>query len=695
MPTILVVDDEPSLHAILAQALGAVDREVVFADSVRGALEKAATLRALDLAMIDKNLPDGSGLDVVRELQKRFESAEFIVMTGYSSVPSAVDALKLGVFDYLSKPLPDLDRLAIIVENALDKARLRREQSLLLSEIKESEQRYELVLRATNDGIWDWNLLSDRVYFSPRWKAMLGYSDVDLGNRIDEWLSRIDEGDRERVRAAIDAHVQGHSSHMVIEHRVRHKDGSYRWVLTRGMVIRDSFGKAIRIAGSQTDITDRREAEEALLYDALHDRLTGLPNRILFVDRVNRSLALTKRDVRYGFALLIFDIDNCKLVNDGLGYGAGDSLLRAIVERVRGVLRTTDTLARLGADQLGAILEEVRTRQQAIEVVDRVRAALAKPFEHKGSEVYLTAGMGVTLSALSYVQGDEILRDSEIALKRAKALGKNSHAIFDREMETESVGLLELDTSLRRAISRGELRAYYQPVVAVATRKIVGFEALVRWEHPTRGLVPPGEFLPWAEDSGLIVEIGRVVFRQAFSQIRDWQKSFPRDPPLVMSVNVSATHLRRPDFVEDTRSLLAELGMDPTLVKLELTESVILNNSEQSNATLRQLRELGINLSMDDFGTGYSSLSYLQRFPFDTIKIDRSFIARLGDDPKSELLTRAVLGLAAGLGLSVVAEGVETEEQLQKLAEMQCEYAQGFLFSRAVPALVAEKLLGK
>ncbi len=694
MPTILVVDDEPVMHAVLAEALGSIDREIIFADSLKAARDKARSLHDLDLAIVDKNLPDGSGLEIVRELKGLFDHAECIIMTGYSSVDSAVDALKLGVFDYLAKPLPDLDRLSLIVARALEKSSMRRRHAALLDEIKKSEQRYELVLRATNDGIWDWDLGSDRVYFSPRWKGMLGYDDGDLGDRMDEWLTRIDEGDRERVRAAIDAHLQGHSSSLSVEHRVRHRDGSLRWVLTRGLAIRDLAGKPIRLAGSQTDITDRRDAEEALLFDALHDRLTGLPNRVLFVDRVTQCLGRSRRDPRHEFAVLIIDIDNFKMINDGLGYGGGDAMLRAIVDRLRASLRS-DTLSRLGADQLGLIVEGCRSKAQVLDVIEQVRTALQKPFEHRASEVFLTAGMGASLSVVSYAHGEEILRDSEIALKRAKALGKNSHAIFDRDMEAHSVALLELDTALRRAIGRGELRAYYQPVVSVTSRTIVGFEALVRWEHPTRGLVPPGDFVPWAEDSGLIVEIGRAVFRQAFSQIRDWHRDFPRNPPLLMSVNVSATHLRRPDFVEETKSLMNEVGIEPSLVKLELTESVILNGTEQANSTLRQLQELGVNLSMDDFGTGYSSLSYLQRFPFDTIKIDRSFINRLGEDPKSELLTRAVMGLAAGLGLSVVAEGVETEGQLSKLAEMQCEFAQGFLFSRAVPADQARQLLAR
>jgi diguanylate cyclase (GGDEF)-like protein len=440
------------------------------------------------------------------------------------------------------------------------------------------------------------------------------------------------------------------------------------------------------------EVADRQRAEEQLVHDALHDSLTGLPNRTLFTDRLEGAIARARRRPNGLFAVLFLDVDRFKVVNDSLGHMVGDRLLRAIARRIPACLRDTDTFARLGGDEFAVLLEELRDPAEALRMADRIQRELALPFDLEGQEVFTTASIGIALSSIGYSRAEELLRDSDTAMYRAKALGKARYEVFDEAMRARAVALLNLETDLRRALERGELRLFYQPIVSLESGRIVGLEALLRWQHPELGLLAPDEFVPLAEETGLITFLDRWLLRQACLQLGAWHARWETDPPLTMSVNLSSKQFLFPDLVEHVAAIVREAAIPPGDLRLEITESAIMENVDAAASVLARLRALGLRVSLDDFGTGYSSLSYLHRFPIDTLKIDREFAAKLGDRESREIV-RTIVTLARNLGMQVIAEGIESLEQLNQFRAMECELGQGFLFSQPVDADVAGDLL--
>jgi diguanylate cyclase (GGDEF)-like protein/PAS domain S-box-containing protein len=593
--------------------------------------------------------------------------------------------------EVMATPLRYRDRKAIqVVVRDLTE---RRRQELAL---RESEERYALAARGVNDGLWDWHLLSNEVYYSARWKGMLGYAEDEVGTSPDEWLKRVHPEDAVRLRAQIAAHAAGVAPQLEFEHRIMHKDGGYRWVLCRGVAVRDTAGKAYRMAGSLSDITERKLAEDQLLHDAFHDSLTGLPNRALFADLLARSLGRAQRRADYRFAVLFIDLDRFKVVNDSLGHSVGDELLRAMTRRITRCVRPGDTVARLGGDEFTILVDDIGNASDATRVADRVQHELTQPFNLSGQEAFTSASIGIALSASGYEEVDDLLRDADIAMYRAKALGKARYEVFDTAMHQRAKALLELETDLRRAIERNEFRLYYQPMVSLATGRIAGFEGLVRWQHPQRGLIGPAAFVPIAEETGLIIPIGRWVLGEACRQMRQWQERFPGMHDLTISVNLSGKQFAQARLVEDVNRALTESGVAPGRLRLEITESAVMENAPSAMAMIDQLRALNVKIDIDDFGTGYSSLSYLQRFSLDTLKIDRSFVSNIGSDRgENAEIVRTIVTLAHHLGMDAVAEGVETPEQLQTLRELGCGSVQGFLFAEPVSEEEADRLLEK
>jgi diguanylate cyclase (GGDEF)-like protein/PAS domain S-box-containing protein len=465
------------------------------------------------------------------------------------------------------------------------------------------------------------------------------------------------------------------------------------WLGTWLVPIRDQQGYIKQVMGVARDITERKRAEQQLLHDAFHDALAGLPNRALFMDRLGRAVERLKRHRERSLAVLFLDLDGFKVVNDSLGHGVGDQLLVSTARRLQASLRSGDTVARLGGDEFAVLLDDLRDINEASRVSDRLQKELSQPLVLAGQDVFVRASIGIALSATGDETPEDLLRDADTAMYCAKALGKGRYEVFDPDMHVRAVARLQVESDLRRALEREEFRLQYQPIVRLEDGRVNSVEALVRWQHPLRGLVPPVEFIPVAEETGLIVPLGEWVLREACRQMWQWETRLGSQSARLMNVNLSSKQFTQPDLIDRVKSILEETGLDPGRLGLELTESVIMENADSTTIMLTQLTELQIHLAIDDFGTGYSSLSYLHRFPIDTLKIDRSFIARMGAAGENSEIVRTILALAHSLGMTVVAEGVETPEQASQLKALGCEYAQGFLFSRPIDGESVTRLM--
>jgi len=685
---VLLIEDDPGDARLVRTLLGRAQdlhATVVHRDRLAGGLERLAE-GGIDVVLLDFSLPDSTGLDSFRALHGARPEVPVIILTSLDDDSLAVRAVAEGAQDYLVKRDTDTRLLTRALRYAIERHRAERA-------MRESEERYALAVRGASDGLWDWQVTAGTLYLSPRWKAMLGYGADEIGDRPEDWFDLVVEADRELLRSAIASRPRDHEEHFEVEHRMRHRDGREIWVLTRGVVVRDAGGKLVRLAGSQTDISARKRAEQQLLHDALHDGLTGLANRTLFLDRLTMAVAQRRRGVgRAEFAVLFLDLDRFKTINDSLGHSAGDRLLVAIARRLEQLMRPTDTIARLGGDEFAVLARDVRDGPGAAHVAERIQESFARPFEIDGQEVFASTSIGIAMPDPEGSSADGLLRDADLAMYRAKAAGRGRYEVFDQELHRAAVALLKLETELRRAVAQDEFVMHYQPIVALDSGRIVGFEALARWRHPERGLVAPAHFIAVAEETGLVVPLGWLVLRRACNQARDWRERFPAKPPLFMAVNVSGKLFAQDGAVEQVLRILEQSRLPPEGLRLEVTENVVLDHGEDVMRRLRMLRDFGVQLSIDDFGTGYSSLSYLQRFRYDSLKIDRSFVHDI-EIEDSRAIIETILSLAQHLGIGVVAEGVETPEQLARLRGLGCPLGQGFWFARPLDAAGAESLL--
>ena len=683
--SILVVDDNDDNRDVLSRRLRQKGYLVAVAADGADALAQIDR-EPYDLILLDVEMPGMSGLDVLSRLRVHRSQTQLpvIMVTARSEGADIVEAFDLGANDYLTKP----------VDFAVAVARIRTHlgHKWAVEDLHESEERYALAVRGANDGVWDWNLITNEAYWSTRWKSMLGYDDHEIGVSPDEWFSRVHHDDIERVRGALATHLADGSQHYESEHRMLHRNGMYRWVLCRGAAVRDQAGTATRLAGSLTDITETK----------LADALTGLPNRLLFLDLVERAIKREKRRPNPAFALLALGLNRFNVVSDSLGPLTADRLLVAIARRLQSSLRPTDTvardepastLARLGGDEFNVLLDDIRDASDAMRVAERLRRALQEPFEIDGQRVFTSATVGIAISTTGYERPEEVLRDAAIALNRAKAEGGSACEIFDPGMRQRAIARLHVETDLRNAIESQVFEVHYQPIVLLRSGRIAGFEALVRWRHPVRGLVGPNEFIPIAEDTGLIRGITRLTLTESCRQMVEWLRRYGAKAPGVMCVNISSRLFGDFELVGELKTILAATGMEPSKLKLEITESALINDMAAARATLDDAQAMGIEWSLDDFGTGYSSLSHLHGLQINTVKIDRSFVGRIGEPHGSEMV-RAIVALAHTLDMDVVAEGVETPEHAARLLQLGCEYAQGFHYSKAVDATAAGCLIG-
>jgi diguanylate cyclase (GGDEF)-like protein/PAS domain S-box-containing protein len=683
---LLVEDDEDDFvltHGMLREHARATF-EVEWEQSYGPAL---ATIREgrHDVYLVDYRLGERTGLELVREAWERDPHAPVIVLTGQDDYEVDLQASELGVTDYLVKGTIDAPGLERAIRYAV-----RHHQAMV--DLRRSEERYAVAVRATNDGIWDWDLTAQSMHFSERWRALLGYERDLASDRPEAWFDLVHPDDVGRLRREIDHHLAGSSPHFENEHRIRHVDGDWRWVLTRGLTTRDGSGAPVRITGSLSDITERRDAQERLIHDALHDSLTGLPNRTLFMDRLVHALSHLERDPAYGCALLYIDVDRFKLVNDSLSHAAGDRLLVELARRVGQTLRPGDTLARLGGDEFTILLDGIAAPAQALGIADRVGEAIAEPISYGGRRLSIAASIGIAHSLDGVVEPEDLIRNADIAMYDAKARGGGRCEVFDTSMHRRIVDRVSLETQLRQAIEQRALRTFFQPIIDLRTGALHGLEALARWPAGEPG-VSPAEFIPVAEEAGLIGALGTQILNRACHTLGQWRRRGLVDADVTVSVNVSIRQIIDGNLIDHVCAALGDADLPATNLVLEITESTLIENPRLVSAVLGELLSLGVTVQLDDFGTGYSSLTVLHDFPGDTLKIDRSFVDTMIDRPQSRAIIRSIVGLAHNLGLSVVAEGIERPDQLRELTALQCEYGQGYHFARPLPPDEIEALL--
>lgn len=548
-------------------------------------------------------------------------------------------------------------------------------------------ERQSLALTGSGDTVWDWDVARDRVVTSPDVSVRLGLSPGTMHGPARNWLPRLHPDDRDRFRATLDVLLEHRKGRLSHEFRIRAEDGHFHWLKIRARPVLGSNGEVIRCVGTIIDVTEQKNSIDRLLVDAMHDNLTGLPNREVFLDRLQAILSLAPASDGVRPTVLAIDIDRYKQVNDALGIAAGDNILIAITRRLRRLLKPQDTLARLSGDEFGLILVSEKDPGKIADFADAVSKAIMVPLNFANREISLTASIGLVSWVDQQESAASLLADAELAMYRAKRSGGNRVEPFRPAFRTVSTDRLQLETDLRRAIERKELSMAYQPIVNLSNGEIAGFEALMRWDHPKRGNIPPTEFIPIAEMSDLIEPLGMFALERASTDLMDWERQ-TGELPIFVSVNLSSAQLISSEIYNDVRAMLIKTQCDPKRIKLELTESVVMENPEQARLMLEKLKDTGISLALDDFGTGYSSLAYLTRFPFDTIKLDKALVCDQSD--KRAVLLRSVISMARGLEMTVVAEGIQTDQDAADLAMMGCEYGQSYLFG---PPLGSDSVL--
>ena len=637
-------------------------------------LEKALGRRTWDIVISDYRMPGFSGLRALQVMEKHGVDLPFIIVSGNIGEDTAVAAMKAGAHDYVIKG--KLARLVPAVQRELREAAVRREHRLAEAALRNSEELFRQLAGNIPEVFWIMNAGQERlIYVSPAYEKIWGRGSDALYANPEEWLKYVHPADRARVSAARKKAVFGCYNE---EFRILWPDGSIRWLYERAFPVRDGDGDVVRIAGITEDVSERKRAEERLTYLAQYDHLSGLPNRALFLDRLSQAQAQAQRE-GWVTAVVFIDLDRFKVINDTLGHAAGDKLVVAVAQRLARAIRSGDTVSRLGGDEFALILQNLSKPRDAATVSQKVLEGLAAPFEVEGHEIFVTASIGITLFPSDGENPEELLKNADSAMYRAKHQGRNNFQFYTAEMNARSGEVLRLENNLRRALERREFMLYFQPKADLSSGRVVGVEALLRWQHAELGMVPPEKFIPLMEETGLIVPTGEWVLQAACNQLRAWRESGM--PGVPISINVSGRQFQERDLVSSITGIIRSSGVDPRLVELEITESSLMSNPDDAIQVLQALKSFGVQISVDDFGTGYSSLAYLKRFPIDALKIDRSFVQDITRDRDDAAIVTAVVNLAHSLNLIVVAEGVETEEQLSFLIANDCDQMQGYLLA--------------
>jgi diguanylate cyclase (GGDEF)-like protein/PAS domain S-box-containing protein len=721
---ILIVDDLPDNLRVLSAALSGQGFQIRCAKSGAIALMAVETTSP-DLILLDIKMPDMDGYEVCQRLKASALTRDIpvIFLSALDDVFDKVKAFNLGGADYITKPF-QVEEVLIRVKHQLalkaaeigirqlnqeleERVKQRTEElekinaelqieiterQLIEESLKVSEERLDSILGAIEDVVWSMDeTMSKTFYLNAAVEKIYGYSMSDFLEDHHLWLKVIHPEDRVRVKNT--THTLPITGSFNEEYRILRPDREVCWVSNQGHCVYDRDGNLLRVDGIVRDITAQKKAQQQLVHDALHDPLTNLPNRNLFMERVEQALNHNKRNPQYLFAVMFIDLDRFKMINDSLGHIVGDQFLQAIAKLLASCLRGGDTVARLGGDEFTILVNDMRDPNEAMMIAERILNKFLHPIEIGDQSIFGSASIGIVINNREYETSDNLLRDADIAMYRAKSLGKGRFTIFDKEMYEQNLKTIQLDNDLRYALDRQEFELYYQPILHLSSEKLAGFEALIRWHHPERGLVPPNDFIPIAEETGLIIAIGDWVLHQASQQMHDWQSKFPEAKSLKMSINFTCQQIREKNLIEKLDRVLAVSGIDGSVLRLEITESSMMDQGEETIAKLEELRARNIQLSLDDFGQGYSSLSYLHRFPINTLKIDRTFVEQMSLGGQNLEIIRTIIILAHALDMNVVAEGVETHEQMSILKQLGCEYAQGYLFSRPVIAASAEKMI--
>ncbi len=691
--SLLVIEDERIVARDLKLSLEALGYSVpAIADSGEMAIEKADELRP-DLILMDIRLTGKiDGISAAQAILDQFD-IPVIYLTAHSDEATLARAKLTHPLGYIIKPFEERE-LRVIIEMALYKHKIERQ-------LKENAQWLATVLNSIGDGVITTDTQGRITLLNPVAEKLTGWCCGEaIGRDSAEVFTIIHEFSRKMVASPITEAIKSGKTVLLPKQtllvrkdgiEVPIEDSVAPITQHRGTAaIQDGTGNITGAVVIFRDMTQQRLDANKLHRRAFYDDLTNLPNRAWFRERTTDAIERVKRQPEYLFALLLLDLDRFKVVNDSLGHPTGDQLLSAVASRLIKASRSIDTVARLGGDEFAILLENLHSEEEAFKIAQRIHQDLSIPFNLGGQEVFTNASVGIVLSSVGYEHLEELIRDADIAMYRAKASGRGCYQIFDTTMRDQAVANSYLENELRLAIERQGLTVYYQPIISLQTQKIKGFEALVRWQHPKRGMIPAADFIPLAEESGLCVLIDRWVLQEACRQLKKWQKQYPAMPALTISANLSSKQFLQPNLVEYVAQVLADTGLEPKYLILEITESTLIEKPELTINTLEQLKTLGIGLSLDDFGTGYSSLSYIQRFPVDSLKIDRSFINKIDADTGSLEIVRVITLLGLTLGMDVVAEGIETPVQLELLQQLQCELGQGYLFAKPLPATKAE-----
>ncbi|HEY9881127.1 MAG TPA: EAL domain-containing protein, partial [Leptolyngbyaceae cyanobacterium] len=576
------------------------------------------------------------------------------------------------------------NQLAIAIQQANTLEQVQRE----LAERQRAEARLQEAQRITHTGNWEMDVAAGQMTWSEEMFYIYGLSPDRTPPSYTEQMAQIHPEDRAAAHQTMTQLMQGKASANV-QFRLVHPSGAVRYVQALGHTRQDAAGTVTQVFGTLMDITERKQIEAQLVYEALHDSLTGAPNRTCFMDQLNLTISKATTNPEATFAVLFIDLDRFKVINDSLGHLVGDQLLIECTRRLQSVVREEDLMARLGGDEFAILLNRLDKIDVALELAERIHDVMRQPFELKGREIFISASIGISSNLTGALEAVDFLRDADTAMYRAKEQGRNRSALFDPVMYEQVNRQLTLENDLRRALERDELMLYYQPIFDLQTHQLIGFEALLRWRHPQWGLIQPSTFIPLAEETGLILPIGTWTLRTACQQLKQWQETLPQAASLMMSVNLSVKQFSSPHLIQDIDEILASTALSRSSLRLEITESALIDNLETAEAILAAIRERGIQLCIDDFGTGYSSLSVVHRFPVQILKIDRSFVSRMEGDARGVAMVQAVLALACSLGMFAIAEGVETEAQIAQLQTLGCPYAQGYWFAKPLSAAEA------